>query len=165
MNQNLQEKDNLGLGVHIIEISEMEKTLNDTPGFSNKTFSKNEILFCNNFTNLSSVYFSCIYAIKNAVLKALNMQIDDNFNYLDIEVKYNDKNKPYVVFNNDLKIKVDKLKFNDFLVSQSYTKKDAVGMAVILKPGQDTNSLECTLNPNQLLSKKFKEVKKILDTI
>ena len=86
-----------GIGTDIINIKRMENSLKkNSPGFKNKIFSKNEIIYCEKKKNPSSFYAKR-FAAKEALSKALGTGIRKGINFKDIEISNDNYGKPSIL--------------------------------------------------------------------
>lgn len=79
--------EKFGIGIDIINVSRFtSKKLSENKQFYRKIFTKNEIDYCTKFKN-PYTHFAGKFALKEAVIKALNKKID----LLDIETFHQNK--------------------------------------------------------------------------
>lgn len=118
----------VGIGTDIIEISRIEKVMNRTSSFIEKSFTYNEIEYFK-IKGLKGNVVAGNFAAKEAISKALGTGFRD-FGLKDIEVLRDELGKPIV----NLSDKVYKLlgtkKFN-MHVSISHSKENAIAYAVM----------------------------------
>ena len=86
----------VGLGVDIVEIERMQRILERTKSFAEKTFSKAERAYCDKKSN-PAAHYATRFAAKEAVVKALGTGFSGGIWVRDIEVVRDKKGKPSVV--------------------------------------------------------------------
>ncbi len=87
--------ENFRIGIDIIEVNRFSsKKFSENKAFYEKIFTKNEIDYCIKF-NEPYTHFAGKFALKEAVIKALNQKID----LLDIETSH-ENNSPVVKLKN-----------------------------------------------------------------
>lgn len=114
-----------GIGTDIVEISRIEKSLNN-PRFLDRNFTDKENEYFNNKKLMQESVASC-FAAKEAFLKAIGTGFT-NVSINDIEVLHNDMGKPYIVIHNKLKDVVGEGKIH---LSMSHSKEYATAVVVI----------------------------------
>lgn len=162
--ENTDDKNSVGLGVDIVDISKMREVIERTPNFIEKTFTEDEIKYCKKSSRFVE-HFATHFAAKEAVLKALGLGIYEGGSLKDIEVCHNEKGKPFVKLNGKVLEISKEAKIKDFPISLSFTNTEAVGFAIALteKSALQNKVLEKSKDPVAELTKQFKEAKKILD--
>lgn len=163
--KEIENNDNIGLGVDIVEISRMGDILDKTPNFVDFTFLPSEKEYCMAISNRSVEHFATHFAAKEAVLKALGTGFSKDVTPKDIEVLHDDKGKPFVVLHGKAKENAEALKIVNIQISLSFTKQEAVSVAIALKEGSNLQArvLNKSNDPTAELTRQFKEAKKILD--
>ena len=109
--------EKFGVGIDVVNVDKFSsKKLSENIEFYKKIFTQNEIDYCKKFQN-PYTHFAGKFALKEAVIKALNEKID----LLDIETFHKD-NKPNVKLKNQE---------NYFSIS-SISHENTVAIAVFL---------------------------------
>lgn len=160
-----KDKDNIGLGVDIVDVQRMKKIIEDGSNFVDFTFTKNEIKYCSTYPTRSAEHFATHFAGKEAVLKALGNGFCDGVGPKDVEILHNNKGKPYVELHDKAKEIADSLNILRIAISLSFTKNEAVSVAIALFNEDNLQSkiINKSTDPTVELTKKFKEAKKLLD--
>lgn len=114
-----------GIGTDIVEISRIEKSLNN-PRFLSRNFTDKENEYFNSKKLMQESVASC-FAAKEAFLKALGTGFM-NVSIKDIEVLHNDMGKPYIVLHNEVKDVFGKGRIH---LSMSHSKEYATAVVVI----------------------------------
>ena len=124
----------LGVGTDIIEIDRIKNTIDNTPGFLKKVFTKREVEeLSKNTLRVESVAGN--FAVKEAVSKAVGTGIR-GFSFRDIEVFRDELGKPIVRVSSKIE---EVIKSKDYLfnVSISHNKTMAIAF-VVLEDRQST---------------------------
>lgn len=79
------------LGIDIIEVERIEKSMQNQ-AFLNRTFSQQEIDYCNNYMN-KCAHFAGFFCAKEAVMKAL--EDCKQISFKEIEILHYATGKPY----------------------------------------------------------------------
>ncbi|MEO0203222.1 MAG: holo-ACP synthase [candidate division WOR-3 bacterium] len=118
----------MNVGIDIVEIDRI-KRLYERFGkkFLERIFTDNEISYC---FSRKKVFHSLAgrFAIKEAVLKALEIGMTSGFSFKDIEVINVDKGKPIVILSNKLKYL---LNGRNIEISISHSENYAIGICII----------------------------------
>ena len=112
--------ENIGIGIDIVDIKRFqEKPFEKNQRFYQKIFSESEIKHCLQRGNPSQI-FASKFAVKEAVIKSINKQID----FLNILIDYSNS-KPFVMLQNDNSY--------TFHVSISHEKSHAIATVISKK--------------------------------
>ena len=115
---------NLGIGVDIESVNRFEDFKNKNNRFLTKIFNKSEIQYC--FSKVKpSQHLAARFAAKEAIIKAINSIFEDFPTLNEIEIKNDQKGKPYVL--------IHKKKFSSVntKISLSHNKDIAIAFVVI----------------------------------
>ncbi len=117
-----------GIGTDIIEISRIEKAINQTALFKKKVYTEKEIEHIEKKKNPYASYAGR-FAAKEAVSKAFGTGIY-GFSLSDIEILNDEMGKPYVMLYNAIKEKAQGLVIQ---ISISHSREYAVSTVIIYK--------------------------------
>lgn len=161
---NSLEDNAVGLGVDIVDVQRIQDIIDKTPNFIEHTFCDDEIKYCKSSSRWAE-HFATHFAAKEAVVKALGLGFSNGIQPKDIEVKHNDKGKPWIVLYDKAKEEAEKLNVVKIPISLSFTNKEAVGFAIALtdNTSKQKDVLEKSKDPMAELTKQFKQAKQILD--
>ena len=124
----------IGNGVDIVNNKRIERSLK-LKGFINKIFTKNEILQSKKIKNKAN-YFAKRFAAKEAFVKAIGTGFRENINFIDIEIKNNNRGQPLVNLSNNVesflkkKFKISKYKI---FLSLSDEKTHSIAYLILNK--------------------------------
>ena len=123
-----------GNGVDIVENKRIKNSLN-IKGFISRVFTQNEINKSKKLNNKTN-FFAKRFAAKEAFVKAIGEGFRNNINFNDIDIKNDNKGKPYInISNNIKKFLKKKLKLNKYKIflSLSDEKKHSIAYVIINK--------------------------------
>jgi len=124
----------IGIGVDIVEISRIKKSIKNTL-FIKKIFTPKEIFFSKKIHDKTS-YFANRFAAKEAFSKSIGTGFKKGLNFKDISIIKNKLGKPSFYINNKVK-NIIKKKFRinkfDFLLSISDEKKYSIAFVIFQK--------------------------------
>lgn len=125
---------NISCGVDIVEISRVEKSINNTnKRFISEIYTEKEIEYCESKGKAKFQHYAARFAAKEAVFKAISNFLKDKYEitWKNIQI-LNDKNgRPYVEF---IGIKFKQIESMD--ISISHSQENAVAQVVILYSNQ-----------------------------
>lgn len=119
-------------GVDIVKVSRIEEIINEHGQvFLDKLFTENEIKYCKEAKAHMYESFAVRFAAKEAVFKALNVQINDNYvDWKFIEIINGQTGRPNVLLYGNLDKYNEKIESID--VSLSHESEVAVASVAIL---------------------------------
>ena len=153
----------VGLGVDIVEIERMQRILERTKSFAEKTFSEAERAYCDKKSN-PAAHYATRFAAKEAVVKALGTGFSKGIWVRDIEVVRDKKGKPSVVLSGRAKEVAEEQGVREIQISLSYTHTEAVACALAITESS-VQSAEERKDPMEELAKQFKETRGMLDEL
>lgn len=129
----------LGLGIDIIEIERIKKSIEEYgEHFLNKIFTKEEINYSQNKPNKFQ-HFAARFAAKEAIYKALSSDTNKVYSWQDVEI-YNDKNGlPKVKFYGALKNYLNEKK--QIKISMSHSENYVTCVAILYKTNLSEKSI------------------------
>ena len=110
-----------------IDIIETERFKDLEKSKLEKIFTKNEIEYCNNFSN-SYIHFAGHFCAKEALVKALKIGFREGLSPLDIEVLHDDNGSPYI---NKSKELIELIGNKEIDVNISHTKNNAIAICIL----------------------------------
>jgi len=118
----------IGIGTDIVEISRIEKIMNRTSSFIEKSFTHNEIEYFKS-KGLKGNIVAGNFAAKEAISKAIGTGFR-GFGLKDIEVLRDELGKPIVNLSDKIYKLVNIKEFNIY-ISISHSKENAIAYAVM----------------------------------
>lgn len=118
----------IGIGTDIIEIERIEKVINRTSSFIEKSFTNNEIEYFKS-KGLKGNVIAGNFAAKEAISKAIGTGFR-GFGLKDIEVLRDELGKPIVKLSDKVYELLDVKEFNIY-ISISHSKENAIAYAVM----------------------------------
>jgi holo-[acyl-carrier protein] synthase len=83
-------------GTDIIEIERLKTSIQELKGFKGRVFTEDEISYCENRNKAKFESYAARFAAKEAVLKALGTGLAEGLEWKQIEIRNDEKGKPYV---------------------------------------------------------------------
>jgi len=83
-------------GTDIIEIERVKTSVQELESFKGRVFTEEEIRYCENRNNAKYESYAARFAAKEAVMKALGTGLADGIEWKQIEIRNDEKGKPYV---------------------------------------------------------------------
>lgn len=119
--------DSIGLGTDIELVARIAKYL-DSDYYLLRTFTPDEIAYCEQFGNRKSEHYAGKFAAKEAVIKSLGGI--RNKKKTEIEIRNNENGAPFVVLEGNARLRADTLGVGYFLLSVSHVPSVAVAVCV-----------------------------------
>lgn len=119
----------VGVGVDIIEIYRIKKSLERRETFLTKLFTKNEIEYFES-KKFRPEFVAGKFAAKEAVAKALGTGFRE-FDFKDIEIEHNALGKPLVTLRGKAKLIAEKNGDYNIHISISHSETNAIAYAVL----------------------------------
>lgn len=152
-----------GVGVDILEISRMEKTMKRTPAFVRRIFTDEERIYCER-SPWPAQHYAGRFAAREAVLKALGTGFSQGIGLKDISVSRDKQGKPVANLSGKAYEIAKEKGVVEVVISISFTHEVAVANAVAVteeaRPKKDEGPSE-----KEKLQKTFKEACSILDEL
>ena len=123
---------NIKIGTDIIEVERIKNAMENAE-FSTRVFTPEEIEYCESGSDkIKYQRYAARFAAKEAVFKAISPLLANKFDieWKDIEVVKDDKDRPYIKFNND------KVKDVVIDISMSHVEAYAIATAVAYIEGE-----------------------------
>ena len=148
--------DEIGLGVDLVDIARIKTILARTPRFASRVYTEIE-------QATPETHYATRFAAKEAVLKALGVGFAKGVDPRDVETLRSSKGRPYVVLHGRAKEIAQEQGVIDVPISLSYTHTQAVAIAMAIT--KDALAQPEKTDPRIELSKQFKELRGMLDTL
>lgn len=119
-------------GVDIIEIDRISKSF-ETIGdaFMDRIFTEYEINYCESKRTAKFQSYAARFAAKEAVSKALGTGIGNGVGWKDIEVRNDERGRPYVNLSGGAKKVFEAMGGTDISLSLSHSGSNSIAFAVI----------------------------------
>lgn len=117
-------------GTDIIEISRVEKSINNTNGrFIKDIYTKKEIEYCENRGQPKYQHYAARFAAKEALFKAISEFLNDKYevSWQNAQIINDENGKPHIEF-----IDVEFPQIESIDISISHSKEYAVAQVVVL---------------------------------
>ena len=118
-----------GIGIDIIEISRMEKALQNEK-FAERIFASKERAYCLSRKSQSSASFAARFAAKEAIVKAFGTGMRGG-SWQDIEILPNDDGAPHAKLHGYFAYMATKRKIYNIYISLSHSRQYATAQAIL----------------------------------
>jgi holo-[acyl-carrier protein] synthase len=123
----------VSIGTDIIEVYRIRETLERTPRFVERVFTKKEREYCDAKGAAAAQSYAARFAAKEAFLKALRTGWRGKITWQDIEIKNDESGAPYFEISGEAKAVLEKLGANKIHLSMSHTTEHAIANVVLEK--------------------------------
>lgn len=151
------------IGVDMLEIARMEKTLARRPSFAARVFTQAERTYCER-TARPAQHYAARFAAREAVLKALGTGFSRGIGLADVSVVNNEAGRPEVVLSGRAAEVAQEQGIREVALSISYTHDVAVASAVAMtdevRPKQEERP-----DPKAELRESFRAARSVLDEL
>jgi holo-[acyl-carrier protein] synthase len=121
-----------GVGIDMIEVERIAKSINKESGFRELIFSEAEIAYCEPKANKFE-HYAARFAAKEAFFKALGTGWAENTLFNEVEIINNKEGKPEVTLLGSTLGTVKAMGINKILVSLSHLKTMASAVVIVEK--------------------------------
>ncbi len=119
-----------GLGMDIIEVSRVSRSLSRTAGLRDRVFTAAEIAYCESKYR-SAEHFAARFAAKEAFFKALGTGWRGGLRFDEIEIVNDERGRPSVVVHGRVKEFCEAHRIAGMHVSLSHLKETAAAVVVL----------------------------------
>ena len=151
------------VGINILEVARMERTLRRRPSFARRVFTDDERRFCEG-TARPAEHYAARFAARGAVVRALGLGPGDGVGRHDVSVGITDAGRPVAVLSGRAAQAAAERGVSEVALSLSFTHDVATAMALLVtdevrpKPKEERN-------PEQELLSSFKRARSVLDEL
>jgi len=121
-----------GLGTDIVNISRIEKSIGRTPGFAEKVFTREEIVYSSDKARPAQ-HFAGMFAVKESFIKAFGIGLSAGMRFHDFEVRHLESGEPFIRLSGATQKIFDEKKLGRIFVSISHDTEYAVATVIIEK--------------------------------
>lgn len=151
------------IGVDMLDIARMEKTLARRPSFATRVFTEAERAYCDR-TARPAQHYAARFAAREAVLKVLGTGFSRGVGLADVSVQNNEAGRPEVVLTGRAREIAEEQGIHEIALSLSYTHDVAVASAVAItddvRPKQEERP-----DPREELRASFRAARSVLDEL
>ena len=152
-----------GIGVDMLEIARMEKTLARRPSFATRIFTPEERAYCER-TARPAQHYAARFAAREAVLKALGTGFSRGIGPKDVSVVRNEAGRPEAKLEGRALEVAQELGVREVALSISYTHDVAVANAVAITDDVRPR-VEERPDPQAELRASFRAARSVLDEL
>ncbi len=153
-----------GVGVDIVDVKRMEKTLKRTPAFAKRIFTDSERQYCE-LKARPAEHYAARFAAREAVLKALGTGFSKGVGLRDVSVVRSESGKPQVALQGKLKEIAEEQGIIEIALSLSTTRDVAIANAVAVTEEARPQIEEEPEDAAKLLAQSFKNACSVLDEL
>ena len=121
----------VAIGIDIIEVGRIRKTLVRTPRFSERVFTAAEREYCDSRGAAAAQHYAARFAAKEAALKALQTGWRGGIGWQDVEVASRESGAPYLIFSGVVLELFNSSGANAAHLSISHTTEHAIAQVVL----------------------------------
>ena len=121
----------IAIGIDIIEVARIRKTLVRTPRFSERVFTAAERAYCDSRGAAAAQHYAARFAAKEAALKALQTGWRGGIGWQDVEVASRESGAPYLIFSGVVLALFNSTGANATHLSLSHTTEHAIAQVVL----------------------------------
>lgn len=120
----------VGVGIDIVSIEDIERSLKDNKRFLERVYRPGERLYCESRSQPLQ-HFAGLFAAKEAMMKALGTGWAQNIQWNNIEVIHQTSGKPEIVLHDSAKECADLLKATTIHISITHNQLFANAVAIL----------------------------------
>ena len=121
----------VGIGIDIIEVARIRKTLVRTPRFCERVFTAAEREYCDGRGAVAAEHYAARFAAKEAALKALQTGWRGGIGWQDVEVASRESGAPYLILSGVVLELFNSSGANAAHLSISHTTEHAIAQVVL----------------------------------
>ncbi|WP_130811385.1 holo-ACP synthase [Olsenella sp. Marseille-P4559] len=152
-----------GIGVDMLEIARMERTMHRRPSFLARVFTEEERAYCDACARPAE-HYAARFAAREAVVKALGTGFSNGVGFSDVSVTMDAHGRPHALLTGRAAQTARESGVREVALSLSYTREVAVANAVAVtdevRPQPDTRP-----DPERELAASFREARSVLDEL
>jgi holo-[acyl-carrier protein] synthase len=123
----------VSIGIDIVEVYRIAETIQRTPRFVERVFTKQERTYCEAKGAAATQSYAARFAAKEAFLKALRTGWRGRITWQDMEVINDAQGVPCLKLNGEARVLLQKLGANRIHLSISHTTEHAVAQVILEK--------------------------------
>lgn len=123
----------VSIGIDIIEVYRIRETIERTPRFAERVFTKTERQYCESKGAAAAQSFAGRFAAKEAFLKALKTGWRGKITWHDIEIINDEQGVPSFNISGEAEILLSKLEAKNVHLSISHTSEHAIAQVIFEK--------------------------------
>lgn len=152
-----------GIGIDILEIARMERTLARRPSFATRIFTEEERRYCEN-TARPAEHYAARFAAREAVLKALGCGFGYGVGFKDVSVGHAENGRPVALLSGEAARVAQEQGVLEILLSLSFTRENAVANAVLVTEEVKPQPKQAH-DPAREFQASFREARTVIDEL
>jgi holo-[acyl-carrier protein] synthase len=123
----------VAIGTDIVEVHRIRETIERTPRFVERVFTKSERVYCDSKGAAAAQHYAARFSAKEAALKALGTGWSGKIGWQDIEVRSDEKGAPFLEITGGAREVMEILGATAIHVSLSHTTEHATAQVILEK--------------------------------
>lgn len=152
-----------GIGVDMLEIARMERTMRRRPSFLRRVFTEEERAYCDACARPAE-HYAARFAAREAVVKALGTGFSNGVGFSDVSVTMDAQGRPHALLSGRAAQIAREGGVREVALSLSYTRDVAVANAVAVTD-EVRPQPEDRPDPERELAASFREARSVLDEL
>ncbi len=152
-----------GIGVDMLEIARMERTMRRRPSFVRRVFTEEERAYCDSCARPAQ-HYAARFAAREAVVKALGTGFSNGVGFSDVSVTTDAQGRPRALLAGRAARVAREGGVREVALSLSYTREVAVANAVAVTDEVRPRP-EDRPDPERELAASFREARSVLDEL
>src|ERR1043166_7954053 len=121
----------VAIGIDIIEVARIRKTLVRTPRFNERVFTAAERAYCDSRGAAAAQHYAARFAAKEAALKALQTGWRGGICWQDVEVSAHESGAPFLIFSGEVLTIFKRFGATATYLSLSHTSQHAFAQVIL----------------------------------
>ncbi|RPH95706.1 holo-ACP synthase [candidate division KSB1 bacterium] len=120
----------VGLGTDLMDVTRMEKQLQEDAGLISSLFTPAEIAYCEG-KRYPAQHYAARFAAKESLFKALGTGYRDGLSWLEIEISHSNTGQPEIKLTGKVQEQAAKMGVNRVCLSMSHTRTHAAATVIL----------------------------------
>jgi holo-[acyl-carrier protein] synthase len=147
-----------------MQIERMQRALDRTPSVARRIFTDEERIACER-TPWPAEHYAARYAARQAVLKALGLQLGRGVGCQDVWIQLDDQGRPHVALAGEPEQAAQRRGVREVAISLSFTHEVATAIALLITDDVRPQPKEERRDPQREFLASFREARSLLDEL
>ena len=121
----------VAIGVDIIEVRRVRRSIERTPRFAERVFTEAERAYCESRGAVAAQHYAARFAAKEAALKALQTGWTGGISWQDVEVSAKDSGAPLILFHGRARELYEESGATSAHISIAHTTEHAIAEVIL----------------------------------